>query len=170
MSVTTLFTEEIIGNKKHFSSEGCTDDLLKDYRTMADIDFHWTYEKGDETIDMGYMNVERLRHILVSHMNESRMKEWTFKDFQRFFMQFSHGEAQLSPKEAWEGILGHKMTDKMNTGVIHSYTRDQLKRFARSLDPPHGPKTNGLEKVIYEYVLFTTLYYENVKYVSQEFT
>ena len=147
LSVTTLFTEEIIGNQKHFTSEGCTDELLKEYRTMADIDFHWTYVKGDPTIDMGYMNVERLRHIFVKHMNESRKTVWNFKDFKRFFREFSHGEAQTSAEEAWQVILGHKMTDKMYKHTVHTYTRDQLKRFARSLDPPHGPKTNGLEKV-----------------------
>ena len=147
LSVTTLFTEEIIGHKKHFTSQGCSDTLLKEYHTMADIDFHWTYEKGDETIDMGYMNVERLRHIVMVHLNESRLKEWKFKHFKKFFIQFSHGEAQLTPEEVWQSILGHKFADKMNKETIFSYTREQLKRFARSLDPPHGPKTNGLEEV-----------------------
>lgn len=148
LSVTTLFTEEIINNQKYFSNEGCSDGLLKEYHTMADIDFHWTYEKGDETIDMGYMNVERLRHIIVKHLNESGMTEWKFKNFKRFFIQFSHGEAQISPEEAWKVILGHEMTDKINRDVIHTYTREQLKRVARSMDPPHGPKTNGLEEVV----------------------
>ena len=114
---------------------------------MADIDFHWTYVQGDETIDMGYMNVERLRHIVELNLNQTGLKEWNYSNFEDFFKEFSHGEAQMTAKEAWQAILGHKMTDKMSLKIIKGYTRDQLKRFARSLDPPHGPKTNGLEKV-----------------------
>ncbi len=79
LSVTTLFTEEIIGRELIFTSKGCTDEILKENRTMADIDFHWTYEKGDETIDMGYMNVERLRIILLTNLFETKKKRWNLK-------------------------------------------------------------------------------------------
>lgn len=94
------------------------------------------------------MNVERLRHILLSNLNESGLDEWKFKHFKAFFKSFSHGEAQTTSEVAFQDILGHKMTDSINRESINAYTREQLKRFARSLDPPHGPKTNGLEKVM----------------------
>eukprot|EP00794_Sanderia_malayensis_P012073 gene12073-13317_t len=148
LSVTTLFTEEIIHDKLKFSSEDCTDELLKEYHTMADIDFHWTYEKGDETIDMGYMNVERLRNMVIQGTRErTKRNAWNFKGFSEYFKDISYGEAQLSPKEVWLNVLNHTMKDIVKVEDVKEYTREQLKRLARSLDPPHGPKTDGLTKV-----------------------
>ena len=147
MSATTLFTEEIVGHEIKFTHEGCTDEKLKEYHTMNDIDFHWTYEKGDETIDMGYMNVERLRNILRQHIVDENKKKWRYKDFRAFYIQFSHGEAQMHPEEVWSEIFNHTKKSLMTLESIKSYTRQQLKLFARSVDPPHGPKTDGLQKV-----------------------
>ena len=93
------------------------------------------------------MNVERLRHIIVTHMKESGKTRWDFKSFRKFFMQFSHGEGQMDPEIIWRDILGHTMKDRMDNVTIKSYSREQMKKLARAFDPPHGPKTDGLEKV-----------------------
>ena len=58
IAVTTLFTADLSSD---FNGDGCTDDIMNNYHSMAEIPFQWTYRKGDATIDMGYMNVELVK-------------------------------------------------------------------------------------------------------------
>ena len=61
----------------------------------------------------------------------------------------------MDPEDVWRDILGHTMKDKMDNVTIKNYSREQMKRLARAFDPPHGPKTDGLEEV---FILFFNLF------------
>ena len=129
---------------------------------MDDIQFHWTYEIGDQTIDMGYMNVERLRHVLIDKITDEEIFPggyWNFKRFRIFYKSFAYGGAQLSAKEAWNDVLKLKDNSKIRVPDIQRFTRQQLKLLARALDPPHGPKTDGYEKVAIAYANFNCFYF-----------
>ena len=39
---------------------------------MSDIDFLWTYKKGDTTIDMGYMNTEMIKKGLIRELGDKQ--------------------------------------------------------------------------------------------------
>lgn len=69
VAVTTLFTADI---KNNFNSDDCTEELMSQNYTMADIDFLWTYKKGDATIDMGYMNTELVKTSLLTELQENQ--------------------------------------------------------------------------------------------------
>lgn len=62
LAVTTLFTKGIDSEYDNTDCEAFN--ASQEYR-MSDIDFHWTYSKGDSTIDMGYMNIEVIRHSML---------------------------------------------------------------------------------------------------------
>ena len=49
--------------------------MMSEYHSMDEINFQWTYKKGDPTIDMGYMNVELARHPYRQLLDVERVKE-----------------------------------------------------------------------------------------------
>lgn len=67
LAVTTLFTADV---QDDFNSEDCTEEIMSTNYTMADIQFLWTYKKGDATIDMGYMNTEIVKNNLLEEIKE----------------------------------------------------------------------------------------------------
>lgn len=71
IAVTTLFTADVANN---FNGDGCTEDIMKSYHSMAEIPFQWTYKKGDATIDMGYMNVELVKNEVQEFLHKT--KKW----------------------------------------------------------------------------------------------
>ena len=145
ISATTLFTEEV---DMTFNNEGCYKELVNEYHTMDDIEFHWTYEFGDPTIDMGYMNVERLRNVLLQHIKEFPKRRWTERGFAAFYKHFTYGGQQEKASYVFKDILKADKKGYIDEDDIRGYSRPQLKVLARAMDPPHGPKTNGTEKVI----------------------
>ena len=61
-----LFTEDPDGT---FSREGC-DKATFQYTPLSKVRVHWTYNKGDRVIEMGYMNVEMLRLSVTNALTE----------------------------------------------------------------------------------------------------
>ena len=82
ISATMLFTSDI---NKSFEDTGC-EDASFEYTPLSAIDVHWTYKKGDKTIDMGYINVEVLRKNLLEivRMSMSGKESFTVDDFAHF--------------------------------------------------------------------------------------
>lgn len=56
----------------NFNSDDCTDEIMATKYTMSDIDFLWTYKKGDTTIDMGYMNTEMIKKGLIRELGDKQ--------------------------------------------------------------------------------------------------
>ena len=62
--MTMLFTEDPDGK---FSQDGC-DKATFEYTPLSKVQVHWTYNKGDKVIEMGYMNVETVRLSVIGSM------------------------------------------------------------------------------------------------------
>ena len=48
-----------------FDGSSCENETFE-YRSLSEANVHWTYNKGDKTIDMGYQNIETFRETLLS--------------------------------------------------------------------------------------------------------
>ena len=57
-----LFTASIDNT---FDNSSCENETYE-YRSLSEAKVHWTYNKGDKTIDMGYQNVERFRESILA--------------------------------------------------------------------------------------------------------
>ena len=69
ISATMLFTTSLDDT---FDNSSC-DNETYEYRALSQAKVHWTYNKGDKTIDMGYQNVERFRQTLLSAFEEIKV-------------------------------------------------------------------------------------------------
>ena len=76
-----LFTTD---EHKSFHDTGC-EDANFDYTPLSAIDVHWTYKKGDRTIDMGYVNVETLRRNLFEILDILDEEFITLDDFVHYY-------------------------------------------------------------------------------------
>ena len=63
-----LFTASLDGS---FDNSSCENETYE-YRSLSEAKVHWTYNKGDKTIDMGYQNIERFRETLLELFQVSR--------------------------------------------------------------------------------------------------
>ena len=77
-----LFTSDV---DKSFRDTGCGDASF-DYTPLNAIDVHWTYKKGDKTIDMGYINIELLRKNLLDLLKLMKPDFFTVKEFAHFYL------------------------------------------------------------------------------------
>lgn len=64
-----------------FDNSSC-DNETYEYRALSQANVHWTYNKGDKTIDMGYQNVERFRETLLSAFEELEVSKCNNKVLQ----------------------------------------------------------------------------------------
>ena len=76
-----LFTTD---EHKSFHDTDC-EDADFDYTPLSAIDVHWTYKKGDRTIDMGYVNVETLRSNLFEILDALDEEFITLDDFVHYY-------------------------------------------------------------------------------------
>ena len=141
IAITTLFTADIQNN---FSSEDCKPDTMTKYHKMSDIDFRWTYKKGDKTIDMGFMNDELVRSRLVECINDTdpfRHKDGKlyWKHFIRFGFTFPHMRIAMNYSAAKElfGFL-NKGRGYIDLDMVNNFTREEIKLLVRLIESPHG--------------------------------
>ena len=130
------------------------------YHKMSDIDFRWTYRKGDKTIDMGFMNDElvrsRLREFLTDK-NSFRHKDGKmyWKHFIRFGFTFPHMRIALNyslAKEVFE-LLNHGK-GYIDLQMVNNFTREEIKLHVRLLESPHGKLSIVILDVYPLYTLF----------------
>ena len=147
IAVTTLFTADL---EESFSSKDCTPDVMTKYHKMSDIDFRWTYRKGDKTIDMGFMNDELVR---------SRLQEWLkdddpfshkdgkmyWKHFIRFGFSFPHMRIAMNYSLAKE-VFAHLSQGKgyIDLTMVNNFTREEIKLCVRLVESPHGKQSSLL--------------------------
>ena len=62
-----LFTASI---DNRFDNSSCENETYE-YRPLSEANVHWTYKKGDKTIDMGYQNVETFRQSILASFEVS---------------------------------------------------------------------------------------------------
>ena len=83
-----LFTSNI---NKSFQDTDCSD-VKFGYTPLSAIDVHWTYKKGDKTIDMGYINVEFLRKNLLDIFEILDTELLDLDEFSRFYSLATEAE------------------------------------------------------------------------------
>ena len=87
-----LFTTD---TENSFHDTSCANATF-DYTPLSDIDVHWTYQKGDSTIDMGYSNLEQLRKNLIGISQKGGKDHLTADDFASFFaMRFKESKSEV---------------------------------------------------------------------------
>ena len=70
ISATMLFTVSLDNT---FNNSSCENETYE-YRPLSEAQVHWTYNKGDKTIDMGYQNVEKFRQYFLSSFDSLQVR------------------------------------------------------------------------------------------------
>ena len=150
ISATILFTSgPLIGAP--FEPKGCDREVFE-YTPLSDLTVHWTYNKGDKIIEMGYMNVEVLRYSILATMQERDEQVLTRDAFADFWPEkedkgFEHSKADLSkdPRSIFDEYLDTEGKGFLTKHEILNISQENLKILARLVDPPHGPAANEEE-------------------------
>lgn len=148
LAVTTLFTADV---KNEFNGDDCTDEIMTKYHSMADIKFQWTYKKGDQTIDMGYMNVYLVKKSLREGLKDdafTKNGKFTKKQFVVYAGVFSpYGRNKTKIANIWTEVFKFKDDTLLDEALMDTLNLEQWKIFCRAVEAPHGVVTNGTEPV-----------------------
>lgn len=124
-----------------FEPTGCENETFE-YTPMSKVDVHWTYKKGDKVIDMGYLNVETLRKLLLNEFKEQNLEELTREDFVEFSDATFYREEDdnlPSSEELFDTIIDTENKGFITQEDVRNFSREKLKTIARAVDAPHGP-------------------------------
>lgn len=131
-----------------FNDDDCDKINYDDYLSLADTYVHWTYEKGQETVDMGYGNPIQTKNEFLHLFDALKVQKLDVDTF--VFLTFTHmSDAAL---ESWPKVLEFFVKfDNDKDGFI---TRDEfmnvdmedLKEYCRASDNPHGPTKSMVPK------------------------
>ena len=152
ISATILFTSgPLVGAP--FEPNGCDREVFE-YTPLSNLTVHWTYNKGDKIIEMGYMNVEVLRYSILATMQERNEDILTKDAFADFWQQHEdkgseHSKDDLSedPRRIFDEYLDTEGKGILTKQDILNVSQENLKTIARLIDPPHGPAANDEETV-----------------------
>lgn len=148
IAVTTLFTADVQNN---FNGDGCTDDIMEKYHSMAEIDFQWTYKKGDKTIDMGYMNVQIVKKSIKEGLKDTdftsngKFSRKQFVVFAGLFGPYARNRTLIN--HIWRNVFNYADDYMFDENSISSLSHEQWKMFCRAIEEPHGVVTNGSEPI-----------------------
>lgn len=148
MSATILFTSgPLVGAP--FEPEGCNNTTFE-YTPLSDIKVHWTYNKGDAFIEMGYMNIEVLRHSILAAMRERNKENLTKEAFVEFWEQheekpfeYEEDNIQEDPRVIFDQYFDTEGKGVVTKDDILHISMETLKTLARLIDPPHGPQAKA---------------------------
>lgn len=139
ISATMLFTASIDNS---FDNSSCENETYE-YRPLSEANVHWTYKKGDKTIDMGYQNVETFRQsILASFENEKFLTEERFKEVIEDMFEMDEHDLQAIQRDTnkiYREFLDPSGKGYVTREEIKALSQDTLKEIARRTEPPHGP-------------------------------
>lgn len=129
-----------------FEPNGCDNNTIG-YTALSDVNVHWTYNKGDAFIEMGYMNIEVLRHSILATMrerNEENLTKAVFVDFweQQEEKPFEYFEDNIyeDPRVIFDHYLDVEEKGVVTKDEILHFSKQTLKALARLVDTPHGPQ------------------------------
>ncbi|XP_020631250.1 uncharacterized protein LOC110068214 [Orbicella faveolata] len=141
ISATMLFTASLDDT---FDNSSCENETYE-YRALSQAKVHWTYNKGDKTIDMGYQNVERFRQTLLSAFEELKADTLTEEQFSVIIEDlFELDEEDVEDMQRDTLEIFHELLDPEGKGFItrddiKALSQDTLKQIARRSEAPHGP-------------------------------
>lgn len=124
-----------------FNDDDCKGINYDEYLSLADTYVHWTYEKGQETVDMGYTNPVTTKNEFLAMYNALGLQQMDVDTY--VFMTLIHlGESVF---EALPRLL--EFFTKLDKDMDGYVTKDEfikldmedLKEYCRAGDSPHGP-------------------------------
>lgn len=141
ISATMLFTVTLDNT---FNNSSCENETYE-YRPLTDAKVHWTYNKGDKTIDMGYQNVETFRQYFLSSFEKFQTDRLTDRQFSKLIEDiFTLDEEiiDLIQRDTYE--IFHTLLDPVGKGFltpddIKALSQKTLKEIVRRCEEPHGP-------------------------------
>ena len=135
-----------------FGPTGCNREDFE-YTPLSELKVHWTYNKGDRLIEMGYMNVEVLRYSILATIKERNEEVLTKDSFADLWeLQEDRGGDHDKDKLSEDPIqIFHEHLDTEGKGFltkqdILGIPQETLKIVARLIDPPHGPVTKETDE------------------------
>lgn len=143
ISATILFTCGP-SSKAPFEPKGCDKDIFN-YTALSDVNVHWTYNKGDALIEMGFMNIEVLRHSILHTVDQRNGENFTKEIFIEFWNE--HREEGIENEEDPRNKKPSEIFDWLDSkgkgfitkAEVLNFSKETLKKLATLIDPPHGP-------------------------------
>lgn len=139
ISATMLFTASLDGS---FDNSSCENETYE-YRSLSEAKVHWTYNKGDKTIDMGYQNIERFRETLLElFQGKDRINEQIFTKMIENEFELDEEDVQAIQRDTtqvYREFLDPKGKGYITQDDIKALSQDALKKVLRQCEAPHGP-------------------------------
>lgn len=133
-----LFTTD---EEDKFDNRGCDKVDLNANVTLDKVHVHWTYNKGDNVIEMGYMNIEMLRNTMLRVLKKKKTDILTPELFEKYwFHSMDEDYGKNDPKEVFKTLLDKEHKGFLTVEDVKKLPADVIKEMARLMDPPHGPK------------------------------
>lgn len=126
---------------EEFTDSDCENVDLDGYLSLNDTYVYWTYENGQETVDMGYMNPVMVRDEIIASMKATGKTKINMKMF--FYIGIIlYGEMAIQGGKST--TITFKRIDQdgdrfVSLSEIKSADMEILKEWCRNLDNPHGP-------------------------------
>nr|XP_039250716.1 uncharacterized protein LOC120328326 [Styela clava] len=124
-----------------FSDSDCKDVDLNGYLSLNDTYVYWTYENGQETVDMGYMNPVLVRDEIIAAAKATGKSKINMKMF--FYLSLIlYGEMGIEAGPRTTVIFKELDHDKDKYITISDMKNADIeiwKQWCRDLDSPHGP-------------------------------
>ncbi|XP_068724814.1 uncharacterized protein [Montipora capricornis] len=145
ISATMLFTASLDDT---FDGSSCENETFE-YRSLSEVNVHWTYNKGDKTIDMGYQNIEKFRETLLSAFEgKDRLTETTFTQMIEDWFELDDDDIEAIQRDTTE--IYRQFLDPSGKGFvtpddIRVLSQDSLKKIVRRSEAPHGPVAGSPE-------------------------
>lgn len=139
ISATMLFTASIDNT---FDNSSCENETYE-YRSLSEAKVHWTYNKGDKTIDMGYQNVERFREsILAAFQENETLTDRQFTEMIENMFDLEEADLEAIQRDTYQ--IYREFLDPRGKGFvtrdnIRALSQETLKEIARRSEAPHGP-------------------------------
>ncbi|KAK3745071.1 hypothetical protein QZH41_014551 [Actinostola sp. cb2023] len=141
ISATMLFTASV---NNTFEPIGC-EHATFEYTPMSKVNVQWTYKKGDRLIEMGFMNIEKFRKLLIDNMIEHGLKRITpeiFKEFIENAFPFDESDEEIlqrDPEKMFHTYLDPKGKGHATVEDIRKIPSKDIKMIALNSEAPHGP-------------------------------
>ena len=126
-----------------FKPTGCESETFE-YTPMSKVNVHWTYKKGDRVIEMGYLNIEKLRKMLLNEFEDGGVHKISREDFitfrkESFSTADSDPEDLPTAEEIFDDIIDPEGKGYFTKEDVKNMSVERLKDIARAVDVPHGP-------------------------------
>ncbi|XP_078489480.1 uncharacterized protein LOC100176870 [Ciona intestinalis] len=125
-----------------FDDSDCSDVDLDSYLSLDDVYVYWVYEKGQETVDMGYGNPVNTRGTFEDVITLLNIQHLNLHSF-FYMMFFANSDEAVLENTAQMAEFYHTIdTNKdgrLSRDEMFGVNIEQWKDLCRKSDTPHGP-------------------------------